>query len=694
MNESMNEPTELVPEPLWRPDAERLRQAALTHYIDWLASTRALQFADYESLWQWSTSETEAFWASLWEYFAIDAHTPYTRVLRNATMPGARWFEGARLNYAQHLLARAREPDAAQRPALIFHSELIDRKEVSWQRLERDTGALMKTLRAFGVAPGDRVVSYMPNIPETVVAMLATVGVGAIWSSCAPDMGPAGVLDRFQQIRPKVLFAVDGYRYNGKDHDRSANVASLVDALPDLEAVVVVSYLGEASTSSQRPDFTSVADACLRHEPPARMHTWESAIADAYPPRFESVTFDHPLWIVYSSGTTGMPKPIVHGHGGSLIESLKGNRFHLDVGRDDRFFWFSSTSWIMWNLWVSTLATGCTAVHYDGNPGHPDLNTLWRFAARERVTFFGTSPAFIGLCMKAGIRPCDDHDLSAVRTLGATGSPLTVEAYEWVYRSIGSNLLLASISGGTDPGAAFLTSSPTLPVYAGEMQCRGLGAAVHSFSDEGEPRIGQVGELVVTRPMPSMPLYFWGDDDGERYRTSYFETWPGVWQHGDWLALFERPESVTSIVYGRSDSTINRHGIRMGTSELYRVVEAFDWVLDSLVIDLEFLGKPSELALFVVMRETEAGHDRPGEAITGTRLNELRAAIAAQMSARHVPDTVLTIAEVPRTMSGKKLEVPVKKILLGHPPERAVNRDAMANPSSIDWFIDYARSRA
>ena len=504
-------------------------------------------------------------------------------------------------------------------------------------------------------------------------------------------MGATGVLDRFQQIEPKVLFAVDGYRYSGKDYDRTKTVANLIEALPTLRGVILVPILADAGAPNA-PDAASVQRACNARPEPVTLCTWAEALAGNGPiPAFQIVPFEHPLWIVYSSGTTGMPKPIVHSHGGSLLESLKANRFHLDLGPEDRFFWFSSTSWIMWNLWVGTLATGCTLLQVDGNPGYPDLHRLWAFAARERATFFGTSPAFIALNMKADLNPGQTHDLSALRTLGCTGSPLTIEGYEWVYSNVHDDILLASISGGTDPGAAFLTSSPTLPVYAGQMQCRGLGCAVQSFSDTGEARIGEVGELVVTEPLPSMPLYFWGDTDGERYRSSYFETWPDVWQHGDWLALFEQPESVTSVIYGRSDSTINRHGIRMGTSELYRVVEGFEEVLDSLVIDLEYLGRPSELLLFVVCRDTNATD--LGKEVAEPLSAALKTAIARQLSSRHVPNQIWHIASVPRTLSGKKLEVPVKRILLGHDPGRVLNRASMANPDSADWFVEHAQAR-
>ena len=675
---------------LWRPDKERIESAEITQFTRWLNDTKHLGLTDYESLWRWSISDIEGFWQACWDWFGLTSQAPIRSVLRERSMPGAKWFEGATLNYAQHLLARSREPDSANREAIVFKNEKHGSVSVSWQTLSDQVGSLMRELRALGIKPGDRVVSYMPNIPQTVAAMLATTGVGAVWSSCAPDMGAPGVLDRFEQIEPSVLFAVDGYGYGGRAHERIDAVINMVNKLPSLKALVLVPYLETAATA-KAPALDRLGAACQQRTPSVSLHSWADMIAAPTQPQFTAMPFDAPLWIVYSSGTTGMPKPIVHGHGGSLLEGLKANAMHLDVGPQDRFFWFSSTSWIMWNLWVSTLARGATILQFDGNPGYPDLQTLWRFASNERASFFGISPAFIGLNMKAGLRPSQDHDLSAIRTIGATGSPLTPDAYEWVYDAVKQDVLLASISGGTDPGAAFLTSSPTLPVYAGQMQCRALGCAVAAFSEDGNSLIGSVGELVVTEPMPSMPLYFWGDANGERYHSSYFETWPGVWQHGDWLALYEQPESITSIVYGRSDSTINRYGIRMGSSELYRVVEAFDWVLDSLVIDLEYLGRPSQLLLFVVLRDSPelpaglSGHQLLGSA----RELNIKKAIATELSARHVPDQIWQIAQVPRTMSGKKLEVPIKRILLGHPADKVVNRASMANPESIDWFVEH-----
>lgn len=676
------------PEVLWRPGAERIASAGITRFRQWLARTRGLEFADYEALWQWSVDDLEAFWQALHDWGGVRARTPARRVLAEATMPGARWFEGETLNYAEHLLAPAWRADADTRAALVFESELRPRTEITWARLRAETGALTAMLRRLGVAPGDRCAAYMPNIPQTVVAMLATTSLGAIWSSSSPDMGPVSVLDRFRQIEPRVLFAVDGYRYGGKDHDRRETVRELVRQLPSLRTIVFVGYLDETAT----------LDACARTVLP-----WADAIAQPAECDFTALPFDHPLWIVYSSGTTGMPKPIVHGHGGTVLEMLKSNALHLDVGPEDRYFWFSSTNWIMWNLWVSTLMTGATLLQFDGNPGHPDLRTLWRLAERERLTFFGTSPAFIALCMKAGLVPREEFDLSSLRTVGSTGSPLTDDACRWIYSAVHGDVMLASISGGTDPGAAFLTSCPILPVYAGEMQCRTLGGAIQSFGDDGQPRMGEVGELVCTAPMPSMPLYFWGDADGRRYFESYFETFPGppnVWRHGDWLMLHRRDECVTATIFGRSDSTINRHGIRMGTSELYRVVESSDEVVDSLVVDLEYLGRKSFLALFVVPRAGKGAVPEPEEAAVGrtgvepSLRTRLLQAIRTQLSARHVPDEVYAIGEVPRTMSGKKMEVPVKKILLGQPVEKSVNRDSMANPASIDWFARFAVARA
>ncbi len=677
----MSAPTH--PVPLWQPSSARIEKAGITRFMRWLEANRQLRFENYEALWQWSVDDLEGFWGSFWDFSGVQSHSPCSRVLGEREMPHAQWFPGATLNYAEHMLAHARRADASTRRALIFQSELRPRTEITWAQLAGATGALTATLARLGVAKGDRVVGYLPNIPEAVNALLAVTSLGAIWSSSSPDMGPASVLDRFRQIEPKVLIAVDGYRYGGKDFDRLDSVRELVAQLPSVQAVVLVAYLDPDAAL----DAIDLPEQLGRHVP---VLMYAQAVAQAVAPAYTPVPFEHPLWIVYSSGTTGMPKPIVHGHGGTVIENLKSGICHFDLCEDDRFFWFSSTSWVMWNLWISTLMLGCTAIQFDGNPSYPDITTLWRLAERERTTFFGVSPAFIGLSMKSGVSPRAQFDLSSIRSVGATGAPLTPEAYQWIYRHVGDDLLLASISGGTDPGTAFLTSCAILPIRAGEMQCRGLGVGLHAFDDDGRPVMGQVGELVCTTPMPSMPLFFWNDPDGRRYFESYFDTFPGppnVWRHGDWLELIARPESVTGVVYGRSDATINRHGIRMGTSELYRVVEDFDAVTDSLVIDLEYLGRESYLALFVVLRE-------PGAEVSPALRKALLDAIRTKLSARHVPNDVFAIPDVPRTISGKKLEVPIRRILLGQPVDKSVNTDSMANPGSIDWFVAFARRRA
>ena len=568
---------------------------------------------------------------------------------------------GAELNYAEHVFAAA-QPG---RPAIVHRSEARGDGELSWEELRSQVARAATGLRALGVERGDRVVGYMPNAPETVVAFLAAASIGATWSSSSPDFGARSVADRFGQIEPKVLLAVDGYRYGGKAFDRSELVADLQCELPGLERTVLVPYLrDDAGTDGLRDAMT-----------------WEELLGAEEELRFEPVPFDHPLWVLYSSGTTGPPKAIVHGHGGILLEQLKKAHLHLDVHPGDRMFWFTTTGWMMWNFLVGTLLGGATIVLFDGSPGHPDLDVLWAMAEEMGVTSFGTSASYIASCAKAGLKPGEAHDLGALRSLGSTGSPLAPEGFQWAYDAIKSDLWLFSTSGGTDLCTAFVGGVPTLPVYRGELQARALGAAVRAFDEEGEEVIDEVGELVITEPMPSMPIFFWGDPDGERYRESYFETFPGVWRHGDWIEITSRG---TAVIYGRSDSTINRQGVRMGTSEIYRAVLALDEIADALVVDIPRPGSDGWMPLFVVLAE-------------GVELDDdLRKRIARRIredcSPRHVPNEVYAVAEVPRTLSGKVLEVPVKRILMGTPPERAASRDSLANPAALDWFAELAGS--
>jgi acetoacetyl-CoA synthetase len=652
--------------PLWRPSAERIERARITAFRAWLACERGLTFPDYESLWHWSVTDIEAFWGAVWHFFDVRASVPYERVLGRRTMPGAEWFPGARLNLVDQVFRHASDA----RPAIVASDESGAVQEMSWREMERQVGALAASLRAFGVVPGDRVVAILPNIPQTIVAFFACASIGAVWSVCSPDMGPVAVLDRFRQIAPKVLIAADGYGYGGKAYDRSAVLAEIRAALPSLAHTVIVPILNRAVEPSRFPGAIA----------------WHDLVARDAPVRTEQVASDHPLWVVYSSGTTGLPKAIVHGHAGALVEMLKGVGLHRNIGPGDRFHWYTSTGWIMWNVQVSALVAGATAVLYDGNPGFPDLGVLWRFVSRVGATFFGAGAAFYANCMKAGIEPAKIADLGCLQTLGATGSPLPPEAYRWVYGQVRRDLWLVSIAGGTDLAGAFLTGLPTLPVYEGEMQCRALGLKVEAFDDAGRSVIGEVGELVCTEPFPSMPLHFWNDPGDARYRESYFEMYPGVWRHGDWLRLVERPEAIGGIIYGRSDATINRFGIRMGTAELYRAVEAVPEVIDSLVVDLEYLGRESYMPLFVVLC--------PGTELDDALKGRLNEAVRTALSARHVPSEIVAIPEVPRTLSGKKMELPIKKLLLGQPLEKVAHADAMANPASLAWFVEFATRRA
>jgi acetoacetyl-CoA synthetase len=651
-------------QPIWRPDATRIARARITDYQRWVEARLGRTFADYEALWQWSVSDIEGFWRSVWDYFEVRSPDTPEVALVERRMLGAQWFPGTRVNYAAQVFRHAR----SDRPAIILGDESGTLQTLSWHELERQVAALAASLRGHGVRPGDRVCAWLPNRSEAVVAFLACASVGAIWSLCSPDMGAAGVLDRFRQIEPKVLFGCDGYRYGGKSHPRLDVLAELAAALPSLEQVVLVPILDPLAEPAALPA------PLARALPWAELTAGEAALESAWLP------FDHPLWIVYSSGTTGVPKPIVHGQGGIILAMSAMLALHNDLGPDDRYHWYSSTSWIMWNCQVSGLLVGSTLCLYDGNPGTPDQGALWRFAGQAGATFFGAGAAYYAACLKSGVEPNQEADLSALRSVGSTGSPLSPECYQWIYDHVGDGRLwLTPMSGGTDLAGPFIAGNPTLPVYLGEMQCRVLGAAVHAFDESGQARIDEVGELVCTEPMPSMPLYFWNDPGNQRYLDSYYDTWPGVWRHGDWLRITPRGGLV---IYGRSDATINRHGIRMGTAELYRAVEVLPEVLDCLVVDLEYLGKPSYMPLFVVLR--------PDAALDDDLRQRIDACIRSALTARHVPNDIFAVADIPRTLSGKRLELPVKKLLLGQPLDKAVNLGSVANPQSLAWFVAFA----
>ena len=659
----------------------------ITLYRRWLQQHQGLAFDSYEALWQWSVTDLRGFWRSIWQYFDLQSPTPYVTELVEPVMPGASWFPGAQVNYAQQVFRHAAAAHAAGHPALLFQNERMAAPvATSWPELQRQVAALAASMRRLGVQPGDRVGAYLPNTPHTIVAFLACASVGAIWSVCSPDMGPVAVLDRFRQIAPKLLIAVDGQVYGGVVHDRRPVLREVLAGLPSVQHLVL---LADVDTRADAAEFAT-----------AQRQAHDFAALTAGDARFEPawLPFDHPLWVVYSSGTTGLPKPIVHGHGGIILEALKGG-LHNDVGPSvetgDRFHWYSSTGWIMWNAQLAALLGGTTVCLYDGNPGGParahDWGTLWRFAGATGCTFFGAGAAFFASCLKAGVEPMRQADLSALRAIGSTGSPLSDECYQWIWdhcpKVEGRDIWLNPISGGTDFAGAFVAGNRELPVVKGEMQCRCLGAKVEAWSEDDQPLLDEVGELVCAAPMPSMPLYFWGDEGGRRYRDSYFDMYPGVWRHGDWIRIVPHPEAGASgaIIYGRSDATINRHGIRMGTAELYRAVEAQPEVLDSLVVDLEYLGRESYMPLFVVLRE--------GLVLDAALDRRLRDAIKAGLSARHVPNEIFQVAAIPRTLSGKKMELPVKKLMMGAELAQVLNRDAMANADSIDWFVDFARRR-
>jgi acetoacetyl-CoA synthetase len=628
-------------EVLWRPAADARATTNLGRYLEWLRDERGVDLATYEEAWRWSVDDVAGFWGSIWSFFGVRSSPAYEAVLRHPAMPGTEWFPGALFNYAERALATT-----GPGVAVIARSQARPAVELSWDELRDQVARCRAGLQRLGIGPGERVAAYLPNGPEALVALLATASLGAIWASCPPEFGVQSVVDRFGQLDPSVLFVVRGYRYGAKDIDRHVEVDAIAAALPSLRAVVDL-------------------DA-----------GWDDLLVTSGPLEFERVPFDHPLYVLFSSGTTGLPKAIVHGHGGILLEHLKALAFHHDLGPGDRFFWFSTTGWMMWNLLVSGLCVGSTIVLFDGDPAWPDLGALWRLAAETGVTTFGVSAPFLLSCQKAGLDVQSCGDLSAIRSVGSTGAPLPAEGFRWVYDQL-PDVWLTSVSGGTDVCTAFVGGSPLVPVVAGEISCRYLGVAAEAFDEAGAPVVGEQGELVVTEPMPSMPVGFWGDDDGSRYREAYFTRFRGVWCHGDWVTFTERGSCV---ITGRSDATLNRGGVRLGTSELYAVVEAVPGVADSLAVHLEDpAGGPGQLLLFVRVAE--------GHTLDEALLARIRGDLRSQLSPRHVPDAIRAVPAIPRTHSGKKLEVPVKRILLGAPADQVASPGALADPSSLDAFV-------
>lgn len=645
---------------LWEGSEEYKNQSNIAQYMKWLKETKNLEVDNYEDLWKWSVDEIETFWESLWDFFEIKSSSPYKKVLNNRKMPGAKWFEGAKLNYTEHVF-RHSNPDEV---AIISKSEIKPQQYITWKDLYEQVASFVSGLKALGVKAGDRVVAYIPNIPDATIAFLACASIGAIWSSCSPDFGSASAVARFKQIEPKVFIAVDGYRYGGKDYDCMSTVKQIQEALPSLEKTILVPYL------NQSPNISALKGGVFWKE---FMDSHKSAKLT-----YEQVPFDHPLWILYSSGTTGLPKAIVQGQGGVILEHLKSLVLQLNLTKGDRFFWYTTTGWMMWNLLVGGLLTGATIILYDGKPSYPSLDTLWEFAEETKMNVFGISASFLISGKNKGLTPKSKFNFENLRCVASTGSPLPPDGFEWVYENIKSDLWLVSSSGGTDICSSFVTGSPILPVFSGEIQCRALGAKVEAYDEVGNSIVDEVGELVVIEPMPSMPLYFWNDEDNKRYISSYFDTYSNVWRHGDWIKISSKG---TCQIYGRSDSTINRGGIRMGTSEIYSAVEEVEGIIDSLVVDITNYQGDAFMPLFVVL-DKGVHFDKP---LKDEIINRIR----KNCSPRHVPNEIYEIREVPRTLNGKKLEVPIKKILMGIPLEKSVNMDSVSNNDALNFFTNF-----
>lgn len=657
---------------LWKPSTAFKQHSHLQRYFDWMAQNYNLKFQNYHAAWQWSVENVADFWESIWKYFDVISHSPYRQVLKAEKMPGAKWFEGATLNYAEHVFRQA----SPARPAIIFSSERHDLVEITWEELHSQVASMSAYLRETGIRKGDRVAAFLPNIPEATIAFLAACSIGATWSSCSPDFGASSVIDRFSQIAPKVLFVVDGYTYNGKPFDKTQVVSELCKKLPSVEQVVLVPYLRQ----NQQEGMAIGNPEPMNCLPSQTVRTWNDTFRMTANLTFEPVPFDHPIYVLYSSGTTGIPKAITHSHGGNLLEHLKYLHFHNDVHPGERFFWFSTTGWMMWNFVNASFLAGATVVLFDGSPGFPTLNRLWEFAEKARITHFGTSAPFLTACMKEGLEPGKDFDLTALRSIGSTGSPLPPEAFDWVYDHVKEDLWLCSMAGGTDVCTAWVGGCPFEPVYRGEIQCRCLGASIEAWDESGKPVNGEVGELVVTKPMPSMPVFFWGDTNHERYLASYFDMFPGIWRHGDWIEITAHGGI---IIKGRSDATLNRGGVRIGTAEIYRAVDKVPEIRDSLIVNLELEGGQDYMPLFVVLNA--------GEKLTEDLKKRVNQILRTENSPRHVPDDIIECPEIPMTISGKKMEAPVKKILLGKPLEKAANLDSMKNPAALEFFVEFAK---
>lgn len=641
--------------PLWSPTESFKNSSNLKKYMDWLQQHENFSFDNYDELWRWSVENSKQFWQSVWRYFKVISHTPFEEVHTDDPMPATRWFPGSTLNYAEHIFRCKTD----SHPAIIFKSETEPLQSISWVELEQKVAALATYLKSIGIEKGDRVIAYLPNIPEATIAFLAVCSIGAVWSSCSPDFGINAVVERFLQIEPKVLIAADGYSYGGKHFDKQSVILDLQEKIPTIATTIVVS-----------PQSRNLENAI----------TWQDVMEiKPGPLRFEAVPFDHPIWVLYSSGTTGIPKAITHSHGGVLLEHLKYLTFHNDVKPGERFFWFSTTGWMMWNFVQASLLAGATIVLYDGSPNFPDLNALWQFADEAKIDHFGTSAPFILACMKQGISPVK-FNLSRLRSVSSTGAPLPPEGFAWLYENVKQDLWFCSMSGGTDVCTAFVGGCPLEPVYAGEIQCRALGCSLFAFNELGEKIADEVGEMVITQPMPSMPVYFWNDENGAKYKASYFEMFDEIWRHGDWVKI---TACNTIVILGRSDATLNRQGIRIGTAEIYRVVEKLPEIKDSLIVNLELPNGEHYMPLFVVLNS--------GFALDEALSKKLKAALRGECSPRHVPDEIIKMPEAPYTISGKKLEAPVKKILLGAPAEKVASAESLRNPSALSFFVDWRK---